>query len=76
MFKFFFFGEEFSDDFLIQAEYLEEDTSLELLNLPSKIQISEKKLDNFNGTLGNTLPLIRSLLENPNLLPSTPNSSM
>ena len=67
------FGEEFSENFLIQAEYLEEDNSLELLNLPTRIQVKENDLDDFNGTLGNTLPLIKSLLENPNLIPSTSN---
>ena len=67
------FGEEFVDDFLIQAEYLEENTSEELLNLPTKIRVKEKDLDNFNGSLGNTLPLIKSLLDNQNLLPPNPN---
>jgi len=67
------FGEEFVDDFLIQAEYLEENTSEELLNLPTMIKVKEKDLDNFNGSLGNTLPLVKALLDNQNLIPPNPN---
>ncbi len=59
------FGKPFNQEkFLIQADYVEEPYD-ELLELPDQLLVNQSDLDNFNGTLGNTLPLTKALLKDP-----------
>nr|MDO8113472.1 DEAD/DEAH box helicase [Candidatus Sigynarchaeota archaeon] len=66
------FGEPFPEDFLIQAEYVEDDKSRPLLELPKKVNVKQVDVDTFNGSLGNTLPLVKGLLKDPTSIPPTP----
>ncbi|QEE14482.1 DEAD/DEAH box helicase [Promethearchaeum syntrophicum] len=68
------FGEPFPDDFLIQAEYLEEIIPSEkTIELPDKSKVNPKDIEKFNNSIGNTLPLAKSLVKSEEIIPSSPN---